>query len=97
MKINEKKFMQQAQKIANQTDTDIFGPQDEYLRGFRLFLAAPDQKLMSASGILLLNGLVQGILNSRRRSIEYIQAHRDVILSVGLICIDMFLCTDIVQ
>ena len=75
--------MKQAKKIVAQTDKDLFGQQDEYLQGLKLFLAAPDQKLMSASGILLLNGLIQAILHTRRRSIQYIQSHKDTIIHVS--------------
>lgn len=82
LKINEAKMMKQAQEIVDKTDVEIFGSQEEYLKGLKLFLSAPDQSLMSASGILLFNGLVQRLLNTRKEVVNYIQAHQDVILSV---------------
>ena len=82
VKISEEKFMKQAQEIVDKTNTELFGSQEEYLKGLRLFLSAPDQSLMSASGILLFNGLVQRLLNVRSQAIDYIQAHQDVIVHV---------------
>lgn len=82
IKISEQKMMKQAQEIVDKTDEEIFGSQEEYLKGLKLFLSAPDQSLMSASGILLFNGLVQRLLNTRREVINYIQAHQDVIVAV---------------
>merc|ERR1711879_160530 len=80
VKINKKKFMKQAQEIVDKTDKELFGPQEEYLKGLEKFVTAPDQSLMSASGILLFNGLVQRLLNTREKAIEYIQIHQDVIV-----------------
>merc|ERR1712137_582582 len=80
VKINEKKFMKQAQEIVDKTDTELFGSQEEYLKGLKLFLSAPDQSLMSASGILLFNGLVQRLLNVRRSVVRYVQENRDVVV-----------------
>lgn len=86
IKIKKESFIKQAKKIASDTDTELFGNQDEYVKAVQLFVNAPNQRIMSASGILLLNGYIQAVISTRRRCIRYIQNpdNRDIVLKSKL-------------
>lgn len=81
VKIQEEEFIKTANEIAAATDAELFGPQEEFVEAVTRFLRSPDQSKMSASGILLFNGLVRRLLNTRRSVIKYIQQNREVVVA----------------
>lgn len=77
IKIKKNQFLTQARNIQKITDTQLFGPQDNLVEAVDHWLAEPNQSDMSASGIILFNGLTVRLLNTRQWVIEYIQANRE--------------------
>ena len=82
VKIQEEEFIKTAKEIAAETDAELFGPQDEFVEAVTRFVRSPNQKIMSASGILLFNGLVRRLLNARRSVVRYVQENREVVVAV---------------
>jgi hypothetical protein len=81
-KIKRAQFIEQARRIVSKTDTTVFGNQDEFVRGVESFVNSVSEQSMPASGIFLLNGLMERILNTRETVTEYINANSTEIMQV---------------
>ena len=82
IQVNKKKIIKMAEEVAAITDEKIFGNQDEFLKSVSLFVNGLKQEQFSASGTILLNGFLQNTLRTRKRVVDYINSHPEVLLNV---------------
>eukprot|EP01094_Clydonella_sp_ATCC50884_P030101 TRINITY_DN967_c0_g2_i1.p1 TRINITY_DN967_c0_g2~~TRINITY_DN967_c0_g2_i1.p1 ORF type:complete len:455 (+),score=158.08 TRINITY_DN967_c0_g2_i1:30-1394(+) len=73
-------LVQRAKEVAAMGDKEIFGDQSELVRGVEAFMNSVEEEKMSASGVFLINGLFERILNARASVVKYIQDNRTVVL-----------------
>lgn len=85
IQIKKRQFIEKSQKVVQMTDSKIFGDQTEFINAVKLFVEAPDQSIMSASGIILFNDMVDRLLTVRQNCIEYIQNNQNIILNVSFL------------
>lgn len=77
-------FISKAKRIVANTDKRVFGDQEELVRGVEAFVNGVSEDVMSASGIVLLNGLLERLLSTREIATNYIQEHADEVLAAEL-------------
>lgn len=83
IKIKRIQFIEKSKEIVKITDPKLFGDQTEFLNGVQYFVNAPNQSIMSVSGILLFNDMVDRLLTVRKQCIDYIQQNQDIIINVS--------------